>query len=149
MILVKRLRKLGVKLKLRHHTLISEQRLHLGRLSGKRVLICPRLREAQIDELEHRLEVFPRTLSCQSFFELTNERTRRRHFPGQHLPKIDQAELAQTARRQHLRRGAGGNVVGITRERSATGTRSAKQDRSEERRVGKECRTQRSTKHYK
>src|ERR1044072_1163152 len=102
--------------KLRNHALIVHERPRLCGLCSKGVRVGSGLCKPEIDELEHRFQIFARTGAIQSLFELTNERRCRGHFTGQHLAEIDSAELGDTSGIYYLRRRARGNVIRITHE---------------------------------
>ena len=126
MILISRRHDGAGKCKLRHCCLISENAFHLCSLRAKGIRIGARRSEAQIDQLEHRLQIFARAAAVQALFELADEWSGRRDFAGHQLAQIDRAEFADASGRESLRCRAGRNVILVARERAAAGTGRAK-----------------------
>ena len=85
-----------------------------------------RRREREIDELEHRLEVFARRPAAESFFRLTDLGPHRHGPAGESLAEVEAAELAKPALRNHCVGRFRRNEVTVGRERRAAGADGAK-----------------------
>ena len=112
----------------RRRGLVRQDRLHLRGLRRHRRRVGAGLREPQIDQLEHRLQVLARAAAAQPFLELADEWIGRGDLAGHHLPEIEDAELADAAGGDELRRGAGRDVILVARERGAAGAARGEQD---------------------
>src|SRR6185295_6707757 len=128
MILVSRSRERFEERKLRNRTLIVHERPRLRRQRGECVRVGSRLCEPEIDELEHRFQIFARTGAAKTFFELTNKWSCRGYLACQHLAQIDRAELANASCVDYLCRRARWNVVGITHKGCSPRTVRSKED---------------------
>src|SRR5688572_13519957 len=81
--------------RLRQRVLIGQRHLQLFLEDPKRDGIGTRCREREIDELEHRLELFARRAAPESLLGLTDVRIHGHAAAGEKFIEIDAAELAQ------------------------------------------------------
>ena len=112
----------------RRHRLLLEPGLQLRRHHAEHRGIGPRLRERQVDQLEHRFQILARAAARQPFIQLADDRPDGRGLPGERLAQIDGAELADAAGDDRMRGGAGRDEVLIARERGAAGADRAEED---------------------
>ena len=93
----------------------SALRLRLHR--GERGRIGARLRESQVQELEHRLEILRRAPAAHALVDLVDERRDGDRFAGEDLVEHHGAEPPDAAGGDDGVRDAGGNEIGVARER--------------------------------
>ena len=65
--------------------LVRQQRLRLRRHRGERGRIGARLREPQVQQLEHRLEILRRAAAAHALVDLVDERRDGDRLAGEHL----------------------------------------------------------------
>ena len=87
-----------------------------------------RLRERQIDQLEHRLEIASKGTAAQAFVHVSDVGTHEGGLAGQLLAQIDRRETPEPALADDLCRRFGGDEVLVARERRAARTEGAEQD---------------------
>ena len=108
--------------------LIREQPLSLRDDRGKRRRIRARLREPQIQQLEHRLEILRRASSSEPFGDLAEVRHDGDGLAREHPVERRVVEPADASRGNHVVGGARRDEVGIARQRRAAGRGGAKQN---------------------
>ena len=90
-----------------------------GQLRGRRAErfgVGARLRERQIDQLEHRFDVPAQRPSVQPLGQLVDTRTHERGLAGELLAQIDGGQLAEPSLRDDLIGRLGGNEIAVRRE---------------------------------
>src|SRR6266850_652193 len=98
------------------------------RLDSEGVLVGPRLREPEENELKHCFKILAGAAAGQAFFGFSDEGAHIGDLARQHLLQIDRAKVPQAAGAEDLCGGAGRNVVPIAGERCTAGTCGAEYD---------------------
>ena len=96
---------------------VGQQRLGSRRHRREHRRIGARLREAQVEELEHGFEILRRAAARHAFADFVDERRHRNGLAGEDLVERHAAEAADTPRRDHVVRDASGDEIGVARQR--------------------------------
>src|SRR5690606_7271124 len=87
--------------------LVGERRPRLLLHHAEHLLVSPRLREPQVNELEQRFEILRRGKAAEAFFVGADRRRHARYDAGELPPELERGERADAAGRDDLRRRAG------------------------------------------